>query len=82
MSETYYQIRYNPENKFSFSAPYKILDHNHSTYGYDRYDVNEVIESIKLFKSFSKQKKLNIWYVKITEHAYYLNDYKNGLISL
>ena len=81
MSVTYYQIRYNPENKYSFSAPYKIIKPDDLNFGYDEFNIKEVIESIKLFKLKSK-KKMNVWYVKIIEHAYYLDDLKNGLISL
>ncbi len=81
MSVTYYQIRYNPENKYSFSAPYKIIKHDDVNYGYDQFNVKEVVETIKLFKLKSKI-PLNIWYVKIREEAYYLPDLKNGLVFL
>ena len=81
MSVTYYQIRYNPENKYSFSAPYQIIKPDDQNYGYDQFNVNEVVETIKLFKLRSKI-PLNIWYVKIKEEVYYLPDYKNGLVFL
>ena len=80
MTVTYYQIRYNPENRYSFSAPYKIIKSDDLNYGYDEFSETEVVESIKMFKN--KHKNMNVWYVKITEHAYYVPDSKLGMTLL